>query len=134
LSDIAHIAPLDPELFRLNVPASEPGKPEPSKPQRMKRSSVSFARTPLPWLTDPRWDAVYPPRTRLWLLLLIKTREGCKPVRLTNAMVGEIGLDRHAKARALAQLKRAGLVSMVQTGNEAPLVTVRAVFNPSDEV
>jgi hypothetical protein len=69
------------------------------KSHRMKRSGVLFARTTLPWLTDPRLDAVYPPRTRLWLYLLIKTREGRKPVRLTNKMAAEIGLDRHAKDR-----------------------------------
>jgi hypothetical protein len=116
---------LDPERFRLKVAPS-------GKSHRMKRSGVLFARTPLPWLTDRRLDTVYPPRTRLWLYLLIKTREGCKSVRLTNEMAAEIGLDRHAKARALARLKKAGLVSVMHLGNEVPLITSVAMFNLQD--
>jgi hypothetical protein len=96
----------------------------------MPRSRERFARTPLGWLTDRHRDAIFPPRTRLWLYLLIKTREGRKPVRLTNLLAAEIGLDRHAKARALAQLRRAGLVSITQQGFEAPVVTVLAAGEP----
>jgi hypothetical protein len=51
-------------------------------------------------------------------------------VRLTNQMAGEIGLDRFAKARALAQLREAGLVSVTQRGREAPVVTVSAAGGP----
>ena len=122
------IDPFDPERFRLG-----PGESNPVA-RRMQRSSVLFARSPRTWLTDRRWDAVYPPRTRLWLLLLIKSKEGRKSVRLTNEMAAEIGLDRHAKARALARLKKAGLVSVPPTGHEVPVVTVLSAFNPNDEV
>ena len=125
---MSDIDPFDPRRFRLG-----PGKPTPVA-RRMQRSSVPFARSLLPWLTDRRWDAIYPPRTRLWLLLLIKSKEGRDSVRLTNSMAAEIGLDRHAKARALAQLKRVGLISVTQTGHKVPIVAVLAAFNPGDGV
>jgi hypothetical protein len=118
-SPLLNTNPIDPDRFRLTVIPLEP-----SKPQRMPRSWERFARTPLGWLTDRHRDAIFPPRARLWLYLLIKTREGRKPVRLTNQMAVEIGLDRFAKARALAQLREAGLVSVAQHGLEAPVVTV----------
>jgi len=47
-------------------------------------------------------------------------------------MAAEIGLDRHAKARALARLKKAGVVSVMHLGNEVPLITSVAMFSPQD--
>jgi hypothetical protein len=108
---------LDPERFRLKTAP-------PGKPSRMKHSSVPFARVLLPWLTDRRFDGIYQPPVRLWLLLLIKTREGRIQVRLTNEMAAEIGLSRHAKLRALACLEEARLVSVTHFGKAAPLVQV----------
>jgi len=48
-------------------------------------------------------------------------------------MAVAIGLDRHAKARALAQLKKIGIVAATQTGRQAPVVTVLAAANQGDE-
>lgn len=112
----AEIDPLDPERFRLQLGSNPP------KPARLP-----FARTWLPCLTGREWDDVYPPRTRLWLLLLIKSREGRRPVRLTNKLAQEIGLDRYAKTRALARLERAGLVSVTRFEGKMPLVNITAV-------
>ena len=55
-------------------------------------------------------------------------------VRLTNSKAAEIGLDRHAKSRALAQLRQAGLVSVVQQGSEAPIVNVLTRTGPEPGV
>ena len=112
---------IDPERFRLTGELAKPGM------RRAKRKSLPFAQVPLDRLTNRQRDSILPPRTRLWLYLLIKSRAGRNPVRLTNPKAAEIGLDRYAKARALAHLRRAGFVAVEQRGKEAPVVTVLAL-------
>jgi hypothetical protein len=122
------VSDIDPERFRLTGDLAKPVM------RRAKRKRVPFAQVPLDCLTDRQGDAIFPPRTRLWLYLLIKSRAGRNSVRLTNPKVAEIGLDRHAKSRALAQLRRAGLVSVVQQGSEAPIVNVMTRAGPEPDV
>ena len=45
--------------------------------------------------------------------------EGDRPVKLTDMSTAKIGLDRHAKTRALARLEKMRLVSIDRQGNEA---------------
>ena len=120
---------IDPERFRLPndwKPVQPPQRTAARKPpaKRMPRSDERYARTRLSWLLDRRNDKVCGPAMRLYLYLVIKTREGLQPVKLTNARAAEIGLDKFGKARALAHLAKAGHVSVVQMGNQAPVVTL----------
>jgi hypothetical protein len=56
-------------------------------------------------------------------LLVVNWKKLRQPVKLTNAVLTEIGVSRHAKSRALPQLERVGLVKVERLGHEAPIVT-----------
>jgi hypothetical protein len=117
------IEPLDPEVFRLTaVPKAVSKKGAKRRP--------AYARSWLPWLTNRQFDAAYPPITRLWLYLLIRSKEGRHRLSLTNAMAAEIGIDRYQKYRLLRQLERAGFVAVDRVGRSAPAVTVKLLPPP----
>jgi hypothetical protein len=61
-------------------------------------------------LTNPVWRSFYPANRGRW------------PVRFTNAMAAEIGLDRAAKSRCLHQLEADGLIEIEQAGKSTPVV------------
>ena len=98
---------INPEEFRLpDGDGAAPVMPATtSRAGRMSRSTVPFARVPLPWLMNARWHGLLSARVRLYLLLWIKSREGRRLVTLTNDMAGSIGLDRAQKMRCLRQLE-----------------------------
>lgn len=73
-------------------------------------------------LTNPVWRSFYPAKTRLLLYLRIRSNRGRWPVRFTNAMAAEIGLDRAAKSRCLHQLEADGLIEIEQAGKSTPVV------------
>jgi hypothetical protein len=83
-----------------------------------------FAAVPLDWLSDRRWDEVFPTRLRLYLYLVIKSRRGQKPVRLTNAMAAEIGLTKQSKMRTLRWLEARGFLRVVSRGSRTPLIDI----------
>lgn len=128
MSDIDLTVSIDPERFRFTADQTKHGV------RHGKRKSVPFAKVPLDQLTDRRWDEIYPPRVRLWFYLVVKSRSGRNSVRLTNQKAAEIGLDRHGKSRALARLQSAGLVSVIQQGLEAPVISVLIPANPEPDV
>ena len=50
-----------------------------------------------------------------------------RTVRLSNDVLMALHVDRHAKYRALAQLERAGLVSIERRRGVSPMVTLLAI-------
>lgn len=54
-------------------------------------------------------------------------------VNLTSKMADELGLDRHAKARALQALEEAGLVSVQRTNGKNPKVTIINAYASRDD-
>jgi hypothetical protein len=80
------------------------------KPLAEKAATEVGARVALSELLDSRYHGLYPPKTRLYLFLKIITENGRKPVRLTGAMVADLGLDGQGKGRYLRQLEAAGAV------------------------
>jgi hypothetical protein len=99
-------------------------KPAPRRPPRLPRQAGLFAATPLARIMDRRHDGTYGPRTRLLMLLEIKSRRGQRQVRLTNEMAAEIGLDRPQKSRCLSYLASHGYIRVEQVGQATPVVTV----------
>ena len=79
-------------------------------------------RVALSELQDSRYHGLYPPKTRLYLYLKIKTENRRKPVRLTGAMVADLGLDGQGKGRYLRQLEAAGVVRVRRDRLLSPLV------------
>lgn len=104
--------------------ATTTSTPKADAPARLPRHKGLWASVPLAELTDRRNDGIYPARARLLLYLAIKSRRGQKPVRLTNEMAAEIGLDRPLKCKALRYLESQGCVTVVQVGQQAPWVTL----------
>lgn len=98
-------------------------EPPPVKASRMERSRERFARVLAKHLDDRRADRTFHARTRLYCLLMIKSREGRRPVRLTNAMADGIGLTRFQKLRHLQRLEEDGLVVIARDRNATPIVT-----------
>jgi hypothetical protein len=101
--------------------ASDKGKAG-NAPTRLPRQPGYWAPVPLAELLDRGNDEIYSARTRLLLYLAIKSRRGQRPVRLTNEMAAEIGLDRRRKCEALRYLESQGRVTVVQVGQHVPWV------------
>jgi hypothetical protein len=95
------------------------------KPARMPRMVEPFARVPLSWLLDPQKGADLSAKLRLHLFLLIETREGRRPVTLTNALAARIGISRQEKAICLRQLEKDGSLSVVRNGRLSPVVAMK---------
>jgi len=87
------------------------------KSERLRRLPNLFARVPLSWLdgTDPR-ESPFGPGERLFRLLLIRSHWGQREVRLTNAMVDEIGVPRTTKISCLARWEEQGWVRINRNG------------------
>jgi hypothetical protein len=121
---LSDIDPLDPEHFRLNVGTTFSTT---ARSPRMGRSSAKFARVRLPWLTDRQWDDVFDAKARLFLYLLILSREGRKEVVLSNKGAAAVGISRYQKWAYLRQLEEHGLVRVVRSGRSTPVVMVNAM-------
>jgi hypothetical protein len=104
----------------------EPDAGEPLRPSKKLHGQV-----PIGWLCDRANDRYVPRALRLYLYLQIKSRRGVRPVRLTNEMAEEVGLDRAAKWLLLRTLERKGWVTVSRAGRHSPIVTVRRL-GPSD--
>jgi hypothetical protein len=106
--------------------AGDPLFDEPRPPVKaswMERSRERFARVLAKHLADRRADRTFHARARLYCLLMIESREGRRPVRLTNAMADGIGLTRFQKLRHLQRLEEDGLVVIARDRNATPIVT-----------
>jgi hypothetical protein len=93
----------------------------------LKRAKVKYARVFLPWLTDPAWWDVYPAKTRLWLYLLILSKEGAREISLTNAMAEAIGVLRKHKHKLLRQLMVEGRILLEREGRQTYKITVNFI-------
>lgn len=91
---------------------------------RMPRSREPFARVRLSWITDPDNWSLGAPAFRLYCHLLIQSREGRRPVRLSTALTREVGiLDKH-RHRYLRQLETHCLIAVQREGKSVPIVIV----------
>ena len=78
---------------------------------------------PLPWLSKV---SQLPGKTLevgivLWFYAGLKRSS---TVKLSNAVLQEFGVDRHAKYRALKQMKSANLISTIQSTGQSPVITI----------
>jgi hypothetical protein len=99
---------------------------------RHPEAGRNAAPVPLAELLDRGNDEIYSARTRLLLYLAIKSRRGQRPVRLTNEMAAEIGLDRRRKCEALRYLESQGRVTVVQVGQHVPWVYLLQTPRPRE--
>ena len=89
------------------------------------RQTRRFLRGPIPWEWLCRASclpgAALAVAVALWHLVGIKR---AKTIGLGNALVTELGVQRHAKYRALAALESAGLVRVDRHTGRNPVVTL----------
>jgi hypothetical protein len=95
---------------------------EPKRRARIPRSKEAFAKVELSVLMDSRQHDLFAPKIRLYLFLQIKTLDGRKPVRLTNAIAADLGLSRQHKIRCLRQLEAVSAVRVEWDEQRVPLV------------
>ena len=109
--------PIDIEALRID-PADPTLVPRGADKTRKKNWERKFVRVPWVWLDRlkaTRHAAVY----QVALLLIYEHwRTGGRPVRLSNAMLAEIGVTRMQKSRALDELEQLGLIE-VKRGTRA---------------
>lgn len=107
------------DLERAVVLEDEPDEPvdRARKPERLKRLPVAFGRVPIAWLSEPSpFDA----KSRLLIYLLYRSRWGQRGIKLTSAVVAELGITSRTKQRCLSRLEQEGRVRIERTGRDAP--------------
>jgi hypothetical protein len=109
------------------LPDDDEDEVTPQQPRRrpLPRTNGLWDPVPLPCLLayqDRKWGTVFPPLSRLYHYLRIKSRRGAWPVKLTNAMASEIGLARQQKAYHLRQLEELQLVKVTRSGKRSVVV------------
>jgi hypothetical protein len=93
------------------------------RPSRVKLDGA-FVRLPYSLLERlPRGDGTAMLAVVMELAYRAWKAEG-KPVALPNASLDRVGISRKSKRRVLAQLERAGLVTVTRNGRKSPQVVV----------
>jgi hypothetical protein len=105
-------------------PLYEPPVEQRRRPQRIARSDEPFAKIELSEITNGRADEAFPPLSRLYLYIKIRSGNGCRSVYLTNDGVLDIRLSRWQKYKLLRRLETAGLVAVDRLFGEAPRVSI----------
>lgn len=100
--------------------------------KQLRTEHQRFLKGPIPWWWMER--AAAQPGKALEVGLCLWRLAGAmrsRTVRLGNREVERLGVDRHAKSRALAGLRCAGLVRLELRRGRAPVVTILANNVPS---
>jgi hypothetical protein len=117
--------PFNPEQLRI-IPEQQAKKGAAPKPKQNRQHRGKFVRVPVLWFEQLSSIAAYGVTCRVALHLLHEAwRTDSRTVKLTNAALRKIGIGRQGKARALAQLRKAGLIAVEQQQGRNPVVTVR---------
>jgi hypothetical protein len=94
------------------------------KPPRHKPGE-KFLKGPIPWkwlmLAAQQPGRAFHVAIALWFLAGIKQE---RTVGLSNKLMKDFGVDRHAKYRGLHALEVVGLVSVERRGGRSPVVTI----------
>jgi hypothetical protein len=115
----------------------DPNAPEPEhKPKARKSPAAKPARPRLPRSYKPftrvfhSWIGLFPPRSRLLLVLIYRSREGREKVQLTAAIAAEAGIPSPDKSRYARELEQLGLVRVERDG-QAVLTLTALLPQPS---
>jgi len=92
--------------------------------RRIPPSEGPFTKVERSEILTRRMDRVFPPLTRLYLYVRIRTGGGRYPFSLTNNAALDIGLSRWQKYKLLRQLEDAGFVEVTRVSGEAPKVSL----------
>jgi DNA-binding transcriptional ArsR family regulator len=106
------------EVEEVVIPGIGDGKQKPSLGQRF--AMLTEERLKLLAMVGSRFPAAW---SIYCYLLMVNWKKLRQPVKLTNAVLAELGVSHDAKTRALPQLERVGLVKVKRVGRQAPFVT-----------
>jgi hypothetical protein len=117
--------PFDPERFRL-TPEQQAAIGATNKPKSRRRQQGKFVQVPELWREQLVSIDAHAATYRVALHLLYEAwRADSRYVKLTNGALAKLRVSRFSKARALAQLRKAGLIAVEQRPGSNPIVTVR---------
>ena len=102
-------------------------------PAKARRSKRGFVMVPLAWKN--RLSAACNVCTlKVALELLFRHwKTGGKPILLANAAMGQLGVRRHSKWRALRELEALGLIKVERRPRKSPKVIVLDLPNDGDD-
>ena len=83
-----------------------------------------FAKVELNELTSRHRDFIYPPLTRLYLYVRVRTGNGKRAINLSNSAALDLGLSRWQKSRYLRRLEEAGLILVKRKFGCMPNVSI----------
>jgi hypothetical protein len=124
--DFVEMFRLEPEVlarFRAEKPEVQAAK------RAVKRQGLAEAFAICPLATAAKaCEALKTPQAMVWFYLMYKVRlTGHATVVVTNGPLAELGVSRYVKYCALANLQKAGLISVRGGPRKAPQVTVLGV-------
>ena len=130
-----------PNIEHLRLPHDQIGKhfesnpKEKNNPPKAQRIQGEFLKGPIPldWLgCAAKLSGKAPLATALAIMFEVGRRRS-KEITLTSAILERFGVNRKAKYRALIQLEKAGLISVIRLPRRNPVVSV-LVFNDGTPV
>ena len=104
----------------LDLVSASPGPPK-------HKEGELFLKGPIPW----KWlqIAAKLPGKSLQISIALWFRAGItksRVIKLTNVLLGSLGVDRFAKSRGLMYLEQAGLISIKRTFGKNPTITLKS--------
>ena len=119
------------DLEALRIPDDDPAGVDNDLPRRKRRGRKphmpqiegEFVPVLPERLWDRQYDFVYPPRTRLYLFIVMRSRRGLEPFPLTNDMTANLAISGHHKTEYLKELEQHGLVVVTRRGRATVVVS-----------
>lgn len=92
-------------------------------PKKIQKRRKHFARFPMGAWYEGLWGAPGATWHLAVYLIYHHWKSGGKPIKLANGQIGEDGISRWAKLRALRELECRGLVAVEWHSSRSPIVT-----------
>jgi hypothetical protein len=123
-----YVGPGDPGYVDINALGPEPSASAVARQRRkeLRRQTGLFGIAPEPWLLSP--DCPLPARWRFYFLLQLWSKQGTRPVHVTNKRVAPLGFDRWRKMRQLRALEHFGLLTLKLDGHKEPFATLCSII------
>lgn len=109
------------DLGKLRLPADQIPEQRAVVPRKIRKRQGQFIQVPMSWFEALNGASGQAYRVALYLLHL-RWKDGEKPIKLANGMLGIDGVSRYSKRRALEDLARRGLITIERHQRRSPVV------------
>lgn len=117
---------LTPEQITELAPFQKKSKPKPRLPRSRRQAGTLFVQLPYERALTAAGRLGHAPMAVLIEIGYLAFKAHGKPVPVANGTLAAVGIDHEAKTRALRQLEKAGVVTVIWRGNgRSPLVSLR---------